>query len=119
MQDFYFFLMPQKNSEFLLGDDFISKITFRHEINSAIVISEFDYDGYCRYFKSYVDTLQMSDKYSNALPADAITNILSFNKEEYLKEYLNILPPAAVADCNTKVDCDSLLSNVGLPLPRG
>lgn len=41
-----------------------------------------------------------------------------FNKEEYLKEYLNILPPAAVADCVTKEDCDALLSSVGLPLPR-
>lgn len=119
LKDFYFFLMPQKNSKFLLGDDFISKITFRHEINSAIVISEFDYDSYCRYFKSYVDTLQMSDKYSNALPAGAIADMLSFNKEEYLKEYLSILPVAAVADCVTKEDCDALLSSVRLPIPRG
>ena len=41
-----------------------------------------------------------------------------FNKDEYLKEYLNILPPAAVADCVTKEDCDALLSSVGLSLPR-
>lgn len=61
------------------------------------------------------------DKYTDLLktcyemnPQDS-----GFDKEEYLKEYLDILPPAAVADCATKEDCNCLLSSVGLPIPRG
>lgn len=118
LKDFYFFLVPQENSKFLLGDDFISKTAFRHEINSNITLTEFDYDGYCRYFKSYVNKLQNSVDVS-VLTENEISWMLSFNKEDYLKEYLNILPPAAVAECNTKEDCDTLLSSVELTLPRG
>lgn len=58
LKEFYFFLAPQENSKFLIGDDFISKTTFRHEINSDIILSEFDYDGYVKYFESYVNILK-------------------------------------------------------------
>ena len=37
-----------------------------------------------------------------------------FNKEDYLKEYLGILPPASVEACVTKEDCDSLLERLGI-----
>lgn len=61
------------------------------------------------------------DKYTDLLKMCCEINPQDsdFNKEEYLKEYIDILPPAAVADCVTKEDCDSLLNSVGLQLPRG
>lgn len=40
-----------------------------------------------------------------------------FNKEEYLKDYLDILPYASVAACKTKEDCDALLKRLGLKIP--
>lgn len=47
-----------------------------------------------------------------------IINNNKFDVIEYLQDYQDILPPAAVADCVTKEDCDALLSSVGLPLSR-
>ena len=37
-----------------------------------------------------------------------------FDKEDYLKDYLSILPEASVESCMTMEDCDSLLHRLGL-----
>lgn len=39
-----------------------------------------------------------------------------FNKEDYLKEYLGIPPPASVETCVTKEDCDTLLERLNIKL---
>lgn len=116
LKEFYFFLAPQENSKFLIGDDFISKTTFRHEINSDIIISEFDHDGYVKYFKSYIDILKEKNKRKTVkvIEADDISDILSFSVNAYLSDYMYILPKASVEECKTKEDCDSLLERLGL-----
>lgn len=38
----------------------------------------------------------------------------SFNKTDYLKEFLDVLPEASVEACITQEDCDALLARLGL-----
>lgn len=43
---------------------------------------------------------------------------MEFNKEEYLSEFIDILPQASVKACETQEDCNALLTRLGLSIVR-
>lgn len=91
LETFYFFLAVQDNAKFLIGNDLIRKLTFRHEIDSDIVISEFDYSGYTNYFENYIQRLKAKNGGDvKAVEIDEIMGVLSHETDEVIEAAIQI-----------------------------
>ena len=105
-------MSPNKNIEcdLILSDSLFDKMKCSvNRLNPNFPVLEITYEKDVYYIKPTIHK-ELKNIY------DGVCNFTQqpFDTQEYLKDYLSILPEASVNSCMTMEDCDSLLNRLGL-----